>query len=262
MSTPTDTAARRSRSWSRWHEKLIVEERFVPEAARRRLYVTAAVLIGIGLAAFAILLVGVATHTGFERLDVPVERWFDGARAPEVTTFMIVLAIVFGPIAMPIIVLVVVVVWSLTARHLWRPLLLAGGMLTGVLLAEALAPIVRHPRPPIGLMLFGPDHTWSFPSGHVLGTSDFLLILAFLLASRIQRPGFTVLAVTLAVLGIVLQVASRLYLGYHWISDTTASVALSLAVLGAVIAIDTRRTVRVEGERIDGGLSQRQVDGT
>ena len=46
------------------------------------------------------------------------------------------------------------------------------------------------------------------------------------------------------------------------ISDTTSSVVLSLAVLGGVIALDTRRTVRVEGERIEGELSQAQVDGT
>ncbi|MGH1526349.1 hypothetical protein ACRAWC_20880 [Leifsonia sp. L25] len=56
---------------------------------------------------------------------------------------MIGLAIIFGPIAMPIIVLVVVVVWIVAARHLWRPVLLAAGMLTGVLLAGVLAPIVQ-----------------------------------------------------------------------------------------------------------------------
>jgi undecaprenyl-diphosphatase len=247
---------------SDWHGRFVVEERYLPAAARRRLYTTATVLVVVGLAAFAVLLVGVLTHTGVERLDEPVEEWFNARRSAETTGFMIVLAVVFGPVAMPVIVLVTVVVWTATARHLWRPLLLAGGMATGVVLALVLAPLVRHPRPPIGLMLFGPDRTWSFPSGHVLGTADFLLILAFLLASRLQRPGFTVLAVVAAAGGIVLQVSSRLYLGYHWLTDTSASVALSLAILGAVIAIDTRRTVRVEGEKVEGELSQRQVDGT
>jgi membrane-associated phospholipid phosphatase len=258
----TEPEATKRRTWSDWHQRFVVEERYLPVAARRRLYVTANVLFVVGLASFAALLIGVVTHTGFERLDAPVEQWFDAQRNAGATGFMIILAIVFGPIAMPIIVLVVVVVWSATARHLWRPLILAGGMLTGVLLAEVLAPIVRHPRPPIGEMLFGPDHTYSFPSGHVLGTCDFLLILAFLVASRLQRPWFTVGAVVVAVLLIGLQVISRLYLGYHWISDTTASISLSLVVLGVVIAIDTRRTVRVEGEKVEGELSQSQVHGT
>jgi undecaprenyl-diphosphatase len=111
-------------------------------------------------------------------------------------------------------------------------------------------------------MLFGPDHSYSFPSGHVLGAADFLLLLAFLLASRRQQTGFTIAAFVVAALGIALQIVSRLYLGYHWISDTTSSVALSLVVLGVVIAIDTHRTVRVRGERIEGRNSQLQVDGS
>lgn len=263
--TPVPAPATTSDSPSRlsdWHRRFIVEERYLPAEARRRLYVTSIVLVAVGLGAFLILTFNVITHTGFERLDLPVERWFNAQRSAETTGFMTVLAIIFGPIVMPFIVLITVVVWSLTAKHLWRPFLLAAGMLTGVVLAQILAPIIKHPRPPISLMLMGPDHTYSFPSGHVLGASDFFLILAFLLASRIQRRWFTVGAFVVAAALIALQVVSRLYLGYHWISDTTSSVTLSLAVLGGVIALDTRRTVRVRGERIEGELSQAQVDGT
>jgi undecaprenyl-diphosphatase len=42
----------------------------------------------------------------------------------------------------------------------------------------------------------------------------------------------------------------------------SASVALSLVVVGAVIAIDTHRTVRVPGERITGRHSAPQTQGT
>lgn len=241
-----------------WHEKFIVEERYLPAPARRRLYVTAILLIVVGLAGFIVLLESVLTHSGFERLDQPVENWFDAGRSAGMTGFMIALAIIFGPIALPLIVLVVTVSWTVTAKHAWRPLLLAGAMLVGVILAKILAPLVQHPRPPVGLMLFGPDHSFSFPSGHVLGTSDFLLILAFLIASRRQKTGFTIAAVTVAIVAILAQVASRLYLGYHWISDTTASIALSLVVVGSVMALDTKRTVRVAGEPITGGQSQLQ----
>ncbi|WP_307857635.1 phosphatase PAP2 family protein [Paenarthrobacter sp. DKR-5] len=256
------TAPPSSGRFARWNQKFIVEERYLEPADRRRLYITSAVLIIVGLAAFFVLLINVLTHTGFERLDVPVETWFDSMRSNGLTGFMIALAIIFGPYAMPVIVLVVTVAWIIGSKHAWRPILLAGGMLTGVILAGVLAPIVQHPRPPIGLMLFGPDKSFSFPSGHVLGTSDFLLLLAFLLASRRQNKRFTVWAVVIAVLMIALQIVSRLYLGYHWISDTTASVALSLAVVGVVIALDTWRTVRVPGERIEGEHSQPQVHGT
>jgi membrane-associated phospholipid phosphatase len=248
--------------WRSFHSKFVVEERYLPRATRARLYAASAILVVVGLTAFIVLLVAVLTHSGFELWDAPVEKWFDAQRNADTTGFMVVVAIVFGPVAMPIIVTVVTVVWIIAAKHVWRPILLAGGMATGVIIAQVLAPIVRHPRPPIGLMLLGPDHSYSFPSGHVLGASDFFLLLAFLLASRRQQKGFTIIAFVIAALGIALQVASRLYLGYHWISDTTASVALSLVVVGVVIAIDTHRTVRVRGERIEGRNSQLEVDGT
>lgn len=245
-----------------WHQKFIVEERFVPPAVRKRLYATSLVLVVVGLAVFLVLLDAVLTHTGFQRLDEPVNTWFMSLRSPALTGFMIALAIIFGPIALPVIVLVVVVSWTIVAKHAWRPFLLAAGMVTGVILAQVLAPLVRHPRPPVDLMLLGPDSTFSFPSGHVLGASDFLLILAFLIASRRQKTSLTVLFFSIATVGILAQVASRLYLGYHWITDTTASVALSLIILGALMAIDTARTVRVNGEHVHGAHSQPQVDGT
>ncbi|MGA7206069.1 MAG: phosphatase PAP2 family protein [Specibacter sp.] len=245
-----------------WRQKFIVEERFVPTATRRRLYTTSLVLIILGLGIFGVLLVGVLTHTGFQRLDEPVHTWFMAQRAPALTGIMIALAIIFGPLALPIIVFVVVVAWTLAAKHAWRPLVLAAGMITGVLLAQILAPMIRHPRPPVDLMLFGPDSAFSFPSGHVLGTADFLLILAFLIASRRQKTSLALALFGFATIMILAQVVSRLYLGYHWITDTTASMALSLIILGAVIAIDTARTVRIAGEQVHGEHSQRQVDGT
>lgn len=246
----TQSASRRERLRA-WNERFLVEERRLDAAARQRLYATSAVLIGAGLVLFATLLVNVLTHTGLERLDVPVDGWFDGFRSPDATAWMIVLAIIFGPVALPVIVLLVVVVWSITAKHVWRPLLLAIGMLTGVVLALIIAPIVQHPRPPVADMLFGADHSFSFPSGHVLGASDFFLLLAFLLASRLQRTWFTVLAVSVAIVMIVTQAAGRIYLGYHYLSDVSASIALSMVVVGLVIAVDTRRTVRVAPERVE-----------
>jgi membrane-associated phospholipid phosphatase len=248
--------------WASWHDRFVVEERFVAPAARRRLYVTAVTLVVVGLVAFVLLLVAVLTRSGFEQLDRPVEQWFNAQRSGDATRVMTVLAIVFGPIGMPIIVLIALVAWIVLARHVWRPVLLLAGMVTGVVLAQVLAPIVRHPRPPLGQMLLEPDRTYSFPSGHVLGMSDFFLLVAFLFASRIGRRWFTVVAFAIAGACIVAQVVSRLYLGYHWLTDVSASVALSLVVVGTVIAIDTRRTVRVPGEPIEGGYSVRQTEGT
>lgn len=245
-----------------WRQKFIVEERFVDASTRRSLYRTALVLMVVGLALFTMLVISVMTQTGMQQLDQPVQTWFVTLRNEGLTPVMAVLATVFGPIALPIIVLVVIVAWTVLAKHAWRPILLAGGMITGVILAKAIAPLVQHPRPPVDQMLMGVDSTFSFPSGHVLGTADFMLILAFLIASRRQNQSLTVLLFSISAVVIVVQVISRLYLGYHWITDTAASISLSLVILGAIMAIDTHRTVRVHGENIHGNKSQLQVDGT
>ena len=243
QSNRVDRPRRRPGTARPWRSRL-TEPRTLDDAQRRRRTSSAAVLSVVGLAVFLVALVGVLTHSGVQTLDQPVERWFDAQRHPDRTGAMVVLALVFGPIGMPIVVALTLVVWIALARHLWRPLLLLAGMVTGVALAQILAPIIRHPRPPIGEMLLGPDHTFSFPSGHVLGMSDFFLLTAYLLATRIRRRWFTVLAVVLAVGLVLAQIVSRLYLGYHWFTDVTASVGLSMAIVGIVIAVDVRHTSR------------------
>ncbi len=231
------------RGW--WRTKFTLERQAVTAEERAVLLRGSVVLAVVGALVFATMLAGVLTHTGVQHLDRPVEGWFDSLRQPDRTGVMVFLAIVFGPVGMPIIVLVVTVVWFLLARHVWRPLLLASSMVLGVASAQLIAPLVRHPRPPIGLMLLGPDHTFSFPSGHVLGASDFFLIGAFLIASRTHRRWVTVLLFTITGLMIAVQVVSRLYLGYHWLTDVTASVGLSMMITSVAIAVDTHVTARV-----------------
>lgn len=111
---------------------------------------------------------------------------------------------------------------------------------------QILAPTIGRERPPITSMLLEVDHTPSFPSGHVMGATDFLLITTFLVFSRHRRPIATIGAFAVATILVILVGSCRVYLGYHWPTDVLASLSLSLVVLGAVIAVDTWRTVRVE----------------
>lgn len=255
-------APHNARQRSGWREKFVVEERHVPAATRRRLYTTSVILGATGLIVFFVMLFGVLGHTGFQHFDQPVNEWFMARRQPAITGVMIFLTIVFGPIAMPIIVFIVVVTWLILAKHAWRPLLLAAAMSVGMVIAMTLLPVVGHPRPPVDLMLLQADTSFSFPSGHVVGAADFLLVLAYLIASRQRRFLVTLLLFAVAIAGTLAQVASRLYLGYHWISDTTASIGIALVVLGAVIAVDTARTAGIPDEQVRATHSQRQVDGT
>ena len=233
------------------HEKFVVELRERTPAQKTRLNFLAIALIFVGVVAFMAILIDVLQRDGVSVIDAPVQRWLADGRDPGLTTVMITLAILFGPIALPIIVLVVTLAWGVTAKHAWRPFLLAVAMLSGVSLSLTIGPAVGRSRPPLDLMLFGPDVTNSFPSGHVLGASDFLLVGAYLIFSRRRSPVAAVLAFTAAAIGIAAAGVSRVYLGYHWATDALASVCLSMVVLGVIIGLDTWRTVRV-GATSDG----------
>jgi membrane-associated phospholipid phosphatase len=208
------------------------------------------------VALFIATLISVVQADGLSAADVPVHDWLLTTRSGAVTAIMIFLAVFFGPIALPIIVLVVILVWGFAAKHAWRPILLASAMLTGVIISQIILHIVQRSRPPVDQMLFGADHTFSFPSGHVLGACDFLLVGTYLIFSRRRNPRAAVFGFIGAGIGIVLAVVSRLYLGYHWTTDALASFSLSLLILGGVIALDTWRTARIPGEPITGELSR------
>jgi len=244
--------------WRVFHDKFVVEERYMDVEARRSLYRTAVGLMVVGAVLFTFILVSVLQHGGISVVDEPVRSWLVTLRGEPTTTIMIILAIVFGPIGLPIIILVVTVAWGLLAKHAWRPMVLAGAMLTGVILAQLIGRTVERHRPPVDLMLFGADSTFSFPSGHVLGACDFLLVTTFLVFSRRKNPKAAVVGFVVAGIGIFFAAVSRLYLGYHWTTDALASLSISFVILGAVIMLDTWRTARIPGEQVTGELSKQE----
>ncbi|WP_427017459.1 phosphatase PAP2 family protein [Pseudarthrobacter sp. P1] len=205
------------------------------------LFIAAGVLVAVGTAGFLLLLAAVSGGSGPTGADRAILAWLVDQRTPALTTAMSVTATVSGPVGMPIIVLVTTVVWSLTSRRLWRPVLLASAMVIGVLLTFVFTHLAGRPRPPEEFMLMGFDPTSSFPSGHAVGAGDFLLAGGYLLCSRIRSVARIVLCTITAVAGIVWVDLCRLYLGYHWFTDVAASLGLSIAVLGLVIAADAWR---------------------
>ncbi|MEQ4521041.1 phosphatase PAP2 family protein [Pseudarthrobacter sp. B907] len=245
--------------WRVFHEKFVVEERYMDAGARRNLYRTAVGLMVLGAVLFTFILVSVLQHGGISVVDEPVRSWLVTLRGEPTTTIMIILAVVFGPVGLPIIILVVTVAWGLLAKHAWRPMVLAGAMLTGVILAQLIGRTVGRQRPPVDLMLFGADSTFSFPSGHVLGACDFLLVTTFLVFSRRKNPKAAVGGFAVASVGIFFAAISRLYLGYHWTTDALASLSISFVILGAVMLLDTWRTARIPGEPVTGELSKHET---
>lgn len=198
------------------------------------------------------MLAAVQSDSGLARLDGPVHSALVDSRVPWATALMAAITTVTSPLWMTVIGLLAALGWALWKREIWRPALLLGAMAVTVVLSAVIKNEIGRPRPPASDFLLGPDDALSFPSGHTFGAGVFFLVLAYLLFSRRKSrtktgrtEGSTAatgwVAGAVAVAGTALVALSRLYLGYHWLTDVVASIGLAIAVTGVVMLVDGLR---------------------
>ena len=116
----TTTRERRGRL-RRFNERFLVEERVVPASARRGLQLAAVGLVVVGLVGFLVVFDSVAEADDLSRIDAPVEAWLQTGRSDWLTVVMSVIAVVFGPVVMPIIIVITTVAWGVLAWRWRRP---------------------------------------------------------------------------------------------------------------------------------------------
>ncbi len=202
-------------------------------------------LVGLGLLVFLGMLDAVRERDDFSLWDRPVLEFLVGIRSDVLTTVLAALTFATGPTVLPVVVLVACVVWGLHAREWWRPLLLAGAMIGSTLLSLAVKGLVARPRPPEDTMYIpGSETTGSFPSGHTIGTATFLLVAGYLVASRNGTRRVVVGWLVVGVVGASAVALSRLYLGYHFLTDVVAAGGLAVVVLGVVTVVDRLHVLR------------------
>ncbi len=225
----------------------VVRRRVHDEAVRlreeptRQWLVAGLVLVALGVIGFLWVLDAVREMDDLASLDTPVLEALAAGRSPVLTAVLTAVTTISGPVVLPALVAIGALLWGRRRRE-WRPVgLLVGAMLVSTLVAFGVKLVVARPRPPVDSQLIpGLEATYSFPSGHTAGAATLFLVLAYLAWSRRRTLRVLMGWAGLAVVGVGLVALSRLYLGYHFVTDVAASVALAVAVLGGVVLVDAR----------------------
>jgi undecaprenyl-diphosphatase len=201
--------------------------------------IAAIIAIVIGLGIFGIMWHSVMTVGDFTRFDQPILDFTYQLRSPLLTGIMEFITNLLAPFTFAAIIGVICIIWARQKKETWRPLLLIGSLACSALLSVIIKQVVERSRPPYDFMVEPFELSYSFPSGHTLGIAVFVFVLGYLLYSRRFEKRHAALWATSGLFLIALIAFSRLYLGYHWLTDVTASVGLGLVVLGVVMIIDT-----------------------
>lgn len=188
-----------------------------------------AVLFLVSASLFGIVAAAVVTGHRITLLDVELASWLRARATPQLTTWMLVVTHLHSTTAVCVYATVVAACMARWQR--WRSLVtvavcVVGGLALNVLVKHAF----QRPRPMLDDPLLTLE-TYSFPSGHVAGTTLVYGLLVVLAFRRTRRPEARWLAVVGAAAAIALVAFTRLYLGVHYLSDVIGGFLEAVAWL-------------------------------
>ena len=209
------------------------------------LHLTVGFLVSVGaLMLFGAVTEDVVNHEPLTAVDLQLLSWIRSHATATGDQIAMGISTAGGPTAMAIMAIVVAIVlasrrWWITLAA-WIAALAGGGALDWLLKV-----IIRRPRP-AGAEQFLSAYSFSFPSGHSMGSLVGLGMLAYvLIAFWLPARRHRTLVATFAFGGVLLIGASRMYLGVHYLSDVIAGFAaggvwLAACVTGVEIALRQR----------------------
>ena len=213
---------------------------FVASRFARGQYLGLHLTIGLAISVAGLWLFGAITedvihHDPLTQFDVMLLEWVHTRATPTGYAVSYAISLLGSPVTLTILGLGVGLL--LAARRQW--IVLAGWLAAfagGGLLDVVLKLAIRRPRPPYAGAFLHHD-TWSFPSGHAMGSLIGYGMLAYVLTLLwIHSRGGQIAVVLGAALLVVAVGLSRLYLGLHYFSDVVGGYAAGVLWLSACIS--------------------------
>jgi undecaprenyl-diphosphatase len=233
-------AERVSWYWVRFRERHPRLARFIAARFVRGEYLGLHLTVGflLSLAAlwlFAGVTEDVVHHDPLTRFDLTLTTMFRAHATPLGDRIFSIVSALGSPVAMAIVgaggalLLLVRRNWLVLAA--WVAAFGGAGLLTIVL-----KNLIQRPRP-VGAEEFVFGTTYSFPSGHALGSLVGYGMLAYVIGSSWAETSRARLRLVIATAVLVIAIGlSRLYLGVHYFSDVVAGYAVGVLWLSVCIS--------------------------
>ena len=180
----------------------------------------------VAMIAFAFLADGIRLQEKFA-LDEYANPFLHAISSPALDLVMNGFTTI-GDIPFVTIAFLIAMGYLLYRRLRAEALFLATAILGSVALNGILKVFIQRPRPPLPWAHVLPDY--SFPSGHSMNSLVFYLAIAMIIWAR-SKPPAGAIAVIVALLIAIAVGFSRIYLGYHYLSDVVGGYAAGLAWL-------------------------------
>ena len=178
-------------------------------------------------------------------VDADVNKWFFSRASPLMTRFMLFISDLAS--FTTTIFLYLILVLFLTWKKLWYNLVFLSLSIPGGMLLTHMMKVAFHrPRPSLHVF-YVPALDYSFPSGHTINATLLYGIMAIFALHVINRLRWQVFVILFTVLVVILVALSRVYLGYHYLSDTLAAAAIGIAWLA--LCFMTMTTLKQAGSK-------------
>ncbi|HEY1973439.1 MAG TPA: phosphatase PAP2 family protein [Pseudonocardia sp.] len=184
---------------------------------------------------------------GLGDADLPVLDWVVGHRDPVITGFAIVAASIGGTASMTVLTVVTALVLGYLGRWTAAAVVAATAAGGGLLVISLKAIYGRHRPPAVDQVIH--YHGYSLPSGHALGSTVVVgIVAAAFWSTRSSAAGRAAVAGLAGLIAAVVGV-SRVYLAAHWLTDVVTGWLLGAAwlALGITALALVRATSPAEG---------------
>jgi undecaprenyl-diphosphatase len=172
---------------------------------------------------------------GLSSLDEPVLELAVSLRTPQNVAAAQFITNLGGAIGLTIITVVIVVIMTVRWRSRTPLLLLSIGTAGSLLMTAVGKELVGRARPPMAAAVPPYETSPAFPSGHALNNTVVACLVAYLLLLHLTSVMWRIVSVALAVVWFVTIGLTRVFLGYHWLTDVMAGWLLGLAWAAMVI---------------------------